>query len=447
MERLISFIGLLSMMFIAWILSENRRRMNFRLILSGVALQLVLALFLLWTPYGTQFFHLSDFFIGGLLACSNEGAKFVFGNDLVESTFAFTVLPTVIFFSALTAVLFYLGVLQLIVKGMARVMVWVMDASGSESLATAANVFVGMTVAPFAVRPYLETMTRSEIMALMTGGMATVASGVMAAYVAMGAEAGHLMLASIMSAPAALVIAKIMVPETETSVTKGHVTIDVPKNGDNLLDAACRGAAEGLKLALTIGAMLIAFLALIHMIDWGLAWTKVGGEPLTLARLLGWGFAPLAWLMGVEWQDAQKVGTLLGQKTVLNEFIAYQSLMTSVKSEISHRSYVISLYALCGFANFGSIGVMIGGLGNIVPKRRADLAKYGLRSMIGGSLAAFMTACIVGMLYMPPDDSAGPRQEETRPAATQSDSDGENTRQQDHSQGNAPAPEQERDVK
>ena len=419
MERLISFLGLISMMMIAWILSENRRRMNFRLILSGVALQLVLALGLLWTSCGTQFFHFADFFIGGLLNCSNHGASFVFGKELVESTFAFTVLPTVIFFSALTAVLFYLGVLQLIVKGMARVMVWVMDTSGSESLATAANVFVGMTVAPFAVRPYLESMTRSEIMALMTGGMATVASGVMAAYVAMGAEAGHLMLASIMSAPAALVVAKIMVPETDTSVTKGHVTINVPKNGDNILDAVCRGAAEGLKLALTIGAMLIAFLALIHMVDWGIKWIEIGGEPLTLARLLGWGFAPLAWLMGVEWQDAEKVGTLLGQKTVFNEFIAYQSLMTSVKSEISHRSYVISLYALCGFANFGSIGVMIGGLGNIVPKRRADLAKYGFRSMIGGALAAFMTACIVGMLYIPPDEATKHPEDAGRPAVTQ----------------------------
>lgn len=402
MEPIISFFGLISMMFIAWILSENRRKMNFRLIVSGVLLQVSLALLLLWTPYGAWFFELSDFFIGGLLKCSDQGAQFVFGESFSEDNFAFSVLSSVIFFSSLTAVLFYLGVLQLIVKGMARVMVWVMDTSGSESLATAANIFVGMTVAPLTVRPYLETMTRSEIMAMMTGGMATVAGGVMAAYVGMGADAGHLMLASIMSAPAALVISKIMVPETENSATKGHVTIQVPANGDNLLDAACRGATEGLTLALNIGAMVIAFLALIHLLNWTMAWIIVSGEPVTLQRVFGWVLAPLAWLMGVEWKDAELVGSLLGQKTVFNEFVAYQSLMTTVKAQISHRSYIIALYALCGFANFGSIAVMIGGLGNIVPSRRADMAKYGLRSMIGGALAAFMTACIVGMLLGSP---------------------------------------------
>ncbi len=398
MEPVISFFGLLSMLLIAWVLSENRRKMNIRLIVSGVLLQFSLALLFLWTPYGTRFFLLCDFLVGGILQCSDAGAQFVFGKSFRDHEFAFSVLPTVIFFSSLTAVLFYFGVLQAIVKAMARMMVWIMDTSGAESLCTAANVFVGMTVAPLAVRPYLDTMTRSEIMAMMTGGMATVAGGVMASYVSMGAEAGHLMLASIMSAPAALVIAKIMVPETEASLTKGHVRIDVPPNGENLLDAACRGASEGLKLALNIGAMLIAFIGLIHLIDWGMAWIIVFDEPLTLQRILGWGLAPVAWSMGVEWKDAQRVGALLGTKTVFNEFIAYQALVTEVKPQISHRSYVICLYALCGFANFGSVAVMIGGLGKIIPARRGDLARYGLRSMIGGTLAAFMTACIVGML-------------------------------------------------
>jgi len=275
-----------------------------------------------------------------------------------------------------------------------------MDASGTESLCTSANVFIGMTTAPLTIRPYLATMTRSELMAMMTGGMATVAGGTMAAYAAMGADAGHLMVASLMSAPAALVIAKIMVPEREESPTKGVVRIDVPREDANLLDAACRGAGEGLKLALNIVAMLIAFIAIVHMVNWGLReLPPVGGAPLSMERVLGWLGSPLAWLMGVPWSDAPTVGRLLGEKTIFNEFVAYQNLCRpEVREAISPRSFTIATYALCGFANFGSIAVMIGGIGGLEPSRRSDFAAFGFRSLIGGALAAFTTAAVAGML-------------------------------------------------
>jgi CNT family concentrative nucleoside transporter len=407
MARLVSFAGLGTMLLLAWLISEKRRRMDFRLIASGVALQLVVAIVLLWSPPGRAVFEYGREVITRIIACSDEGAKFVFSPFFWDERnfpngppFAITVLPTVIFFSSLMAVLFHLGVLQWVVKVMARVMVWVMDVSGAESLCAAANVFVGMTTAPLVIRPYLESMTRSELMAVMTTGMATVAGGTMAAYAAMGADAGHLMVASLMSAPAALVIAKIMVPELEQSPTKGVVKVEVPKQDANILDAACRGAAEGLKLALNIAAMLIAFIAIVHLLNWALSpLPPVAGEPLTLQRVLGWLCAPLAWLMGVEWKDAPMVGTLLGEKTIFNEFVAYQHLTTKeVTAALSPRSFTIATYALCGFANFGSIAVMIGGIGGLVPNRRKDFAKYGFRSMIGGALAAFMTAAIAGML-------------------------------------------------
>jgi CNT family concentrative nucleoside transporter len=401
MERLISFLGLLTMIALAWLMSDNRRKMNLRLILSGVGLQLLLGVLLLKTPLKKTIFDCVETVLGGLLACSDKGSAFVFGKDLVKpGNFAFSVLPVVIVFSSLTAVLFYLGVLQWFVRIMARLMVWVMDVSGSESLCTSANVFVGMTTAPLTIRPYLHTMTRSELMAMMTGGMATVAGGTMAAYADMGVRPGHLMLASLMSAPASLVIAKIMVPETEDSPTKGAVKVEVPRTDANILDAACRGAAEGLKLVLNIAAMLIAFIALVHLLNWMLSPTgELFGDPLTLERILGWLGAPLAWIMGVEWKDAHLVGRLLGEKTVFNEFLAYQHLTAAdISNVISPRSFTIATYALCGFANFGSIAVMIGGVSGLAPQRRKDFAKYGLRSMIGGSLAAFMTAAIAGML-------------------------------------------------
>ncbi len=406
-HRLVSFAGLLAMLLLAWLCSENRRAMNWRLIISGLLLQVALGVLLLWSPPGQQAFRAVRVFITNLIQCSDEGAKFVFGAFFWNPEyfphgppFAVTVLPTVIFFSSLTAMLFHLGVLQGVVKAMARLMVWVMDTSGSESLCTSANVFIGMTTAPLTIRPYLPTMTRSELMAMMTGGMATVAGGVMAAYAAMGADAGHLAVASLMSAPAALVVAKIMVPERDVSPTKGVVRIEVPREDANVLEAACRGAGEGLKLALNILAMLIAFIAIVHMLNWGLsAFPALAGEPLTMQRILGWLGAPLAWLMGVAWTDAPTVGRLLGEKVIFNEFIAYQSLNSpEVADALSPRSFTIATYALCGFANFGSIAVMIGGIGGLAPERRGEFAALGFRSLIGGALATFMTAAIAGML-------------------------------------------------
>jgi len=386
------------MLVLAWALSQDRRRMDWRLICSGVGLQLLFAVLILRTGPGKMVFEGARVAIQQVLAFSDAGAEFVFGEGFKEHFFAFSVLPTIIFVSSVMAVLFHLGVMQLIVKAMAWVMVRVMRVSGTESLAAAANVFVGQTEAPLVVKPYLETMTRSELMAMMTGGMATIAGGVMAAYVGMGADAGHLLAASIMSAPASLVIAKIMLPETETSPTLGEVRVQIPKQDANTLDAACRGAGEGLKLALNVAAMLIAFIALVACVNWLLSFLPdVAGAPITMQRVLGWIFAPLAWIMGVESGDARTVGMLLGEKTVLNEFIAYMDLC-ELREQISPRSFTIATYALCGFANFGSVAIQIGGVGALVPSRREDFARYGLRAMIGGSLAAFMTACIAGML-------------------------------------------------
>ncbi|MBN2293900.1 MAG: NupC/NupG family nucleoside CNT transporter, partial [Pirellulales bacterium] len=398
-ERIISFCGLIVMMLVAWALSYDRSKMNFRLIVSGVVLQLVIGLLILCTGPGEYVFSFTRNLMLGLIGCSDEGSKFVFGTFFFEAPFerppfAYTVLPTVIFFSTLTAVLFHLGVLQFVVRVMARVMIWVMDTSGSESLCASANVFVGITTAPLVIRPYIANMTRSELMAMMTGGMATAAGGPLAAYVAMGLDAGHLMVASLMAAPASLVIAKIMVPETQESETKGVVKAEVPRQDTNVLDAACRGAGEGLKLSLNIAAMIIAFIALVYLFNWTLAgaWNgyqwladscglaRLPDEPITLQWILGWFFAPVAWIMGIQWQDARAVGMLLGEKTVFNEFIAYYHLTTEVKDTISPRSFVIATYALCGFANFGSIAIMIGGIGGLVPSRRQDFARMGLRS-------------------------------------------------------------------
>lgn len=398
MTRLVSFLGLLAMMFLAWLLSYDKRRMNWRLIVSGVLLQFFLAVLILWSPPGRAFFDLARRAVTKIVAFSNVGAEFIFGSAFSETIFAFSVLPTIIFVGSITAVLFYLGILQFVVKIMAKIMVKIMDVSGAESLAASANVYIGMTEAPLLIKPYLDTMTRSEIMAMMTGGMATIAGGVMAAYAMMGADAGHLLAASIMSAPASLVIAKIILPEKEISVTKSVVKIDLPRRDANVLDAACRGATDGLRLALNVGAMLIAFIAIVTMLNWMLGrLPEVWGSPLTLERMLGWFCFPLAWLLGVDPKDAFSVGMLIGKKTIMNEFVAYMDLV-ALKAVLSERSFTIATYALCGFANFGSIAIQIGGIGELVPGRRKDFAELGFRAMLGGSLAAFMTAAIAGIL-------------------------------------------------
>ncbi|HNR93455.1 MAG TPA: nucleoside transporter C-terminal domain-containing protein [Kiritimatiellia bacterium] len=398
MYRVNSFLGLILMMLLAWLLSSDRRRMDFRLILSGVGLQILFGVFIMKTSVGLKIFDVARAVISRLISFSDDGAQFVFGEQFREHYFAFSVLPTIIFVSSLMAILFHLGIMQHVVSFMARVMVKVMDASGSESLAAAANVFIGQTEAPLVVKPYLLTMTRSELMALMTGGMATVAGGVLAAYAGMGADPGHLLTASVMSAPASLVLAKIIVPETEESNTRGYVRIQVPKQDSNVLDAACRGASEGLMLALNVAAMLIAFIALVGAFNWLCTLLPdIGGAPLTLQRVFSWMMAPFALMMGVEWQDAGIAGTLLGEKTVLNEFVAYVDLI-KWRDQVSPRTFTLMTYALCGFANFSSVAIQIGGIGSLVPSRRRDFAKLGLKAMVAGSLAAFMTACIAGML-------------------------------------------------
>ena len=400
MERWISVLGLVVMVALAWLMSADKKRQDLRLILSGIGLQIVFAFLILKTSVGLAIFDVARKFINQIISFSDAGSAFVFGASFKEHLFAFSVLPTIIFVSSIMAVLFHLGVMQWIVKGMAKIMVWVMNASGSESLASAANVFVGQTEAPLVIKPYLNSMTRAELMVLMTGGMATVAGGVMAAYVGLGVDAGHLLAASVMSAPAAIVIARIMLPEKEESVTKGVVKIEIPKQDENVLDAACRGASEGAKLAFNVGAMLIAFIAIVSMLDYSLSFIgNVSGEPLTFARVLGFVLQPLAWTMGVPWgEEAKTVGVLLGEKMMLNEFVAYVDLTTNYKEKLSPRSFTIATYALCGFANFSSIAIQIGGIGGLVPERRKDFAQLGFKAMIGGTLAAYMTACIAGFM-------------------------------------------------
>ena len=402
MERFISLFGLLLMLFIAYLCSENKRKINWRTVISGVLLQTLFGLIILKTSVGHQVFEGAREFFAGILNFTNEGSNFVFGNlnnpGKMGFIFAFMVLPTIIFMSSLMSVLYHLGIMQIIINLTAKVMVKVMGTSGAESLAAAANIFAGQTEAPLVVKPFIGKMTRSELMSLMTGGMATVAGGVLAAYVGLGIDAGHLLAASVMSAPAALVCAKMMVPEVESSMSTGKIKMSYEKTTSNLIDAAAFGAGEGLKLALNVGAMLLAFIALIAMLN-GLL-SVVGGwfnfPQLSLELVSGYIFAPVAYLLGVPWSEAMAVGTLLGKKLVINEFVAYLDLQQQI-STLSPRSVVISTYALCGFANFSSIAIQLGGIGTIAPERRKDLASLGIKCLIGGTLACLMTAAIAGI--------------------------------------------------
>ncbi len=404
MEKLISLLGLVTMVAIAFGLSSDRKKINWKTVGSGLALQIVFGLLILKTDAGRGVFESAKVFFNGILNYTNEGSMFIFGPLTNVPKFGFIffvmVLPTIIFMSSLMSVLYHIGIMQYVIKGAAWLMMKIMGTSGAESLSAAANIFAGQTEAPLVVKPYVSTMTKSEIMALMTGGMATVAGGVLAAYVGMGVDAGHLLAASVMSAPAALVCAKLMVPESEESQTKGNVNVSLPKTTVNIIDAAAGGAGEGLKLALNVGAMLLAFIALIAMVNGTLGWFGglFGFEQLSLELITGYIFSPIAWVMGVPWADAFTVGTLLGKKLIVNEFVAYLDLQEMIKSGVlSERSVIISTYALCGFANFSSIAIQIGGIGTIAPDRRQDLAKLGLKSLIGGTLACFMTACVAGL--------------------------------------------------
>jgi CNT family concentrative nucleoside transporter len=401
MQHLIPFVGLFVMLGIAWALSSNRAAIRWRPVAMGTALQIVFALIILKTEVGRSVFDFVGAGITRFLDFTDAGATFVFGERFKEFYFAFKVLPTIIFFSSFITVLYYFGILQKVVSVFAKVMMKTMGTSGAESLSASANIFVGQTEAPLLIKPYVALMTKSELMAVMTGGFATVAGGVMAAYVGMGVSAKHLLAASVMSAPAALVMAKLMFPETEKSVTAGKVEIEVDRPWANSIDAAASGAADGLKLALNVGAMLIAFVALIAMIDFPI--TKLGQlfgyDTWSLRALLGIVFQPLAWVMGVPWSEAPQVGTLIGIKTAVNEFVGYIEMQKMVGAgELSERAQIIATYALCGFSNFSSIAIQIGGIGSIAPERKSDLARLGLRAMVAGSLACFQTATIAGFL-------------------------------------------------
>ncbi len=410
--KLISLLGLVVFVGIAWTISSHRKLFPWRTVVWGLGLQLLFGFLILKTKGGERVFDFCQRGVTKLIGFADEGSKMVFGplanTDLLSEKlgpgngfiFVITVAATIILVAAVSSLLYHYGVLQLIVRGTAWVMQRLMRTSGSESLAAAANIFMGQTEAPLVIRPYLPKMTRSEILAMMTGGMATIAGGVLAAYVSFGISAGHLLTASVMSAPAALLIAKVMLPETEQSETAAGASATVPRETTNGLDALCRGASEGMMLAINIMAMLIAFVAVValanYLISLGLRQTGVTTST-PLQTLFGWLNAPFAWLMGVPWKDCSAVGSVLGERIVINEFVGYLSL-SKLTATLDPRSYTLATYALCGFANFSSIAIQIGGIGSLAPTRRADLAKLGLRAMIGGLLASYLTATIAGIL-------------------------------------------------
>jgi CNT family concentrative nucleoside transporter len=410
-------LGLAVLVGIAWSLSDRRDRIDWRLVVAGIGLQLLFAVIVILLPGGREFFDYFARFFVKIVEFAIVGSQFIFG-DLASIqkfgfVFAFQVLPTIIFFASLMAVLYHLGVMQKIVQGMAWVMLKVLRTSGAESLSVAANVFVGQTEAPLVVRPYIARMTQSELFTMMVGGMATIAGAVLAAYIAMlggGDEAQslfyarHLLAASVMAAPATIVISKLLKPEVDESLTRGEVRLHVEKTAENVIEAAANGAADGVRLALNVGGMLLAFIALIAMIDFPLGWigTATGieaaaGQPLSLSMMLGYLLAPLALVIGVPWHDAVAVAGLIGEKVVTNEFVAYVHL-NEIKDTLSPKAVLISTYALCGFANFSSIAIQLGGIGGLAPDRRSDLARLGLLAVLGGTLATMMTATIAGVL-------------------------------------------------
>ncbi len=402
--RVVSAFGFFAMIGIAWLLSSDRRRFPWTTVAWGIGLQLALALLLLKSAPGRMFFIAVNGVVDRFLGYTREGVRFVFGAGLMESGFSIliSVLPIVIFMGSLMAVLYHLGLVQRVVNVLAWLLARTMRLSGAESLAAVANVFVGMVESSLVVKPYLARMTQSELFSLLTLGMGTVAGSILLAYVQVlggGDFAGHLVTASLLSAPAGLLIAKVMVPETDTPETAGGTPLVIERDAVNVIDAAATGALNGMRLAAYVGAMLIAFIALIAMLNDGLALLGglVGIEGLSFQRVLGLLLAPLALLMGVPMQDAVQVGGLLGIKTVLNEFLAYQELAAQTAS-LHPRSVIIASYALCGFANFGSLAILLGGIGGMAPERRPDVARLGLRSIIGGSLTTFMTACLAGVL-------------------------------------------------
>ena len=415
--------GLAVLIGITWLFSNNKRAVDWKLVATGITLQIAFAALVILVPGGRDVFDALGQGFVKVLSFVNEGSKFIFGSLMDVKNygfiFAFQVLPTIIFFSALMGVMYHLNVMQAIVRVMAWSITKVMRVSGAETTSVCASVFIGQTEAPLTVRPYIAKMTQSELLTMMIGGMAHIAGGVLAADVGMlgGGDpvqqafyAKHLLAASIMAAPATLVVAKLLIPETGTPLTRGTVKMEVEKTSSNIIDAAAAGAGDGLKLALNIGAMLLAFIALIALLNAPLTWigevtglAAAIGKPTDLSTIFGYVLAPIAWVIGTPWADATTVGSLIGQKVVINEFVAYTELSKIVNGQVpgmslSDEGRLIATYALCGFANFSSIAIQIGGIGGLAPERRHDLAKFGLRAVLGGTIATFMTATIAGVL-------------------------------------------------
>lgn len=402
---MIGLFGIITLLGIAVAMSNNRKQINFRIVGWGLGLQLIFALFILKTPMGKPVFGFLDKVVSKLISFSDAGSDFLFTSFVPDVgfhpsliNFAFRALPTIIFFSSLMAVLYHLGIIQFVVKWIARAMQKTMGTSGSETLSVSANIFVGQTEAPLMIRPFIGKMTQSELMAVMVGGFATVAGGVLAIYVKWLTDipgiAGHLLAASVMSAPAALVIAKIIYPETESSETMGDLKIHVEQNSSNAMEALGNGATDGLKLAANVGAMLVAFISIVALVNYLLSFAGTSMDAI-LAIL----FKPLAWTMGVPWEEAGQMGMLMGKKIVFTELIAYGDLKDIIaEGQISERTAIIASYALCGFANFGSIGIQLGGIGAMAPERKKDLAKLVTKAMVGGALASWLTATVAGIL-------------------------------------------------
>ena len=390
-------IGVL--LFVCWLMSSNRSKIQWRLVAVGLGLQFTFALVVLGSSLGQAALRgLSDG-VTKVVQSSAAGAEFVFGSGYEEHFIAFSIPATIIFFSMLMSLLYHFGIVQFLVRGMAAGIRRLMPVSGAESLAACANVFIGNTEAPLIIRPYIASMTRSELMAMMTAGMATISGGMLAVYVGLGADAGYLVTASLMAAPGALVVAKILVPETEHPITMGGGVEDLPSDSVNMFQAMTKGASDGLLLAANVVAMLIAFVSMVALLNWLLTFAPDAfGEALTMQRMFGWLFFPFAWLIGADLADAGKVGNLLGMKIFLTEFLAFVELQ-DLGAEISDRSRAVATFALCGFSSFVSIGVQVGGIGALVPERRDDIARTALRCMIGGTIVTLMTATIASLFF------------------------------------------------
>jgi CNT family concentrative nucleoside transporter len=405
-ERMGKFVGLLglgTMLGLAYIFSTERKAIRLKTVLWGLGLQISFAFFVLRFDIGRRIFQAAGDAVNRLLSFSYAGSEFVLGEigkktSLFGFSFAFQVLPTIIFIAAFFALLYHMGVMQLIIRAAAWIMTRVMGASGAESLNVAASIFMGQTEAPLTIRPFLNKLTKSELMCVMTSGMAHVSGGIMAAYIAFGIEAKHLLTAVIMTAPGTLLMAKMLVPETEQPLTAGRVEMPEMEKEPNVLGAISRGTVDGLHLALNVGAMLITFIALLALVNAIMGWghSHFGWFPESLQRVFGWVLAPVGWLIGIPWHDCKVMGNLLGTRMVINELVAFQQL-GALKGTVDSRSFTIATFALCGFANFSSIGIQIGGIGALAPERRGQLAQFGIRAMLAGTMANLMSASIVGM--------------------------------------------------